>query len=167
MRFLLVFLAIVAAGVALLELDVVERGFVTPWTVANTKAAAFVCNVVGVETTVSRDTYLQTGTTTLEVQNACNGVHAVLIFVAAVLAFPGGGLAKLWGIVGGTVLMFGANLVRLVNLVVVARFAEGLLEFFHLFVWQTLIVVLAFALFAGWSRYFVPPPVRPAERPAR
>jgi hypothetical protein len=33
----------------------------------------------------------------------------------------------------------------------VARYEPDSLEFFHVFIWQTLIIVIAFMMFLGWS----------------
>ena len=49
--------------------------------------------------------------------------------------------------------VFGLNGIRLVNLILIARFYPEQLELFHLYIWQTLIIVIAFALFLFWSRF--------------
>jgi exosortase/archaeosortase family protein len=93
------------------------------------------------------------GPGSLEIVVGCNGVEALLILVSALLAFPAPWARRGIGVLAGTVAILGVNLVRLVNLVVVARFAPAWLDVFHVYVWQVLIVLVAVALFLVWGHY--------------
>ena len=50
--------------------------------------------------------------------------------------------------------LLGCNIIRLINLIVVAKYWPNRLELFHIYIWQTLIVLIAFALFIVWGTYF-------------
>jgi len=150
LRFVLVFAALMVAGNLALSLAVVERRLVAPWTRANAGVAAALATAIGIEA-VADGTRVTTGEARLDVLKGCNGVHALMILAGAVLAFPASWTARVAGVAGGTVAIFGFNLVRLVNLIAVARYRPAWLELFHVYVWQTLIVVIAFFLFVAWG----------------
>jgi hypothetical protein len=48
----------------------------------------------------------------------------------------------------------GVHVVRLVTLIVVARYAPARLEQFHIYIWQPLMALIAFALFFVWASCF-------------
>jgi len=150
LRFVLGFAVLMVAGNLALSLTAVDRGLVEPWTRANTATAAALSNAIGVEA-VAEGTRITTGAARLDVRKGCNGVHALMILLGAVLAFPASWTARALGVVGGSVAIFGFNLVRLVNLVAVAHHRPAWLELFHVYVWQTLIVLIAFFLFVAWG----------------
>jgi len=81
-------------------------------------------------------------------------VHALLILVATMLAFPAPWGRRLLGIAVGTLAVLGCNVVRLVTLIVVARYFPARLEQFHIYIWQPLIALIAFALFFVWATCF-------------
>ena len=53
----------------------------------------------------------------------------------------------------GAIAVFGLNIIRLVNLVLVAVRWPDWLDFFHIYVWQTLMVILAFGVFLLWGTW--------------
>lgn len=151
-RFLLLFVVNVIAGGFLLSLPWVQSGLVDPWTRLNASGTAAIARLVGIDAQ-AQATQVLYGPGSLEIVVGCNGVEALLILVAALLAFPAPWTLRVVGVAGGTVAILGVNLVRLVNLVVIARFAPSLLELFHVYIWQALIVIVAVALFLLWGNY--------------
>lgn len=158
-RFLLMFVVYLVAGVVLLDLEWVRHWLVDPWTRLNAAGAAALSNALGVVTTAA-GTQLFVGNASLNILDGCNGAQAVLIFLASVASFPATWTWRGFGLLAGTVLLFGANLLRLVNLVVVARYYPAQIEVFHVYVWQVLIVLIAFGLFLLWASRSAPPPAR-------
>ena len=149
-RFVLFFFIYLAVGSILIGLWPVKDYLVQPWTRVNVILSAALCQMIGIDV-VSAGTNLRVPGMTLNVLDGCNGVFALLIFASAVLAFPSKLSHRAIGVSLGAALLLGANLARLVNLVYVARYYPDSLEFFHVFIWQTLIIVIAFLLFLGWS----------------
>jgi exosortase H (IPTLxxWG-CTERM-specific) len=152
-RFVLLFLACLVAGIVLLDVSWVRTWLVEPWTRFNAAAAAACANAIGIDANVEGTT-IRFGATELQVVGGCNGVHAVLILLSSILAFPGSFTRKLAGIGAGTPIVLGCNILRLVSLIVVARHWPDALELFHIYIWQTLIVLIALALFLVWGTYF-------------
>jgi exosortase H (IPTLxxWG-CTERM-specific) len=137
----------------------VTRTLVVPWTTLNARWAAALANQF--ETGyVAQGESVQTGTARVSVELGCNGVDAFCLCASAILAFPAPWPRRFLGVGIALVGVFGMNLVRLVNLFMVARHFPEKLELFHVYIWQTLIGVLALGLFLLWGRYLAR---RPAE----
>ena len=157
------FVLYLVVGNLVLAVPWVDSGFVGPWTSFNATGAAALSRLIGIEAYAS-GTRISYELGSLNVLTGCNGVEALLILVAAFLAFPSPWTRRLLGVLAGTVAIFGANLIRLVNLVVVAKFFPAWLEIFHIYIWQTLIVMIAFALFLSWGMFFAR--VKPVTSPS-
>jgi len=151
-RFLLLFVVYVAAGGFVLSLPWVEQSLVAPWTRLNARGTAAIARVLGIDAEAhGADVFYGWGS--LRIVVGCNGVEALLILTSAVLAFPAPWRQRALGVTAGTVAILGVNLVRLVNLVVVAKVAPTWLPVFHVYVWQVLIVLVAVSLFLTWGTY--------------
>jgi exosortase H (IPTLxxWG-CTERM-specific) len=104
---------------------------------------------------VADGTRLRSAAFAVDVKNGCNGVEAMLILVAAILAYPAGWRARLAGVAAGTVAIQGANLVRVVSLFWLGAHHREVFDLFHTAVWQTALILLAVGLFVLWSRRIV------------
>ncbi len=136
----------------------INRGLVEPWTVLNARWAAAIANRI--ETGyVAEGQSVQAGAARLSVELGCNGIDAFTLCAAAILAFPAPWTRRLLGVGIALVGVFGLNLVPLSNLFLIARHFPEKLELFHVYIWQTLIGILALGLFLLWGRYL-------ARRPA-
>lgn len=82
---------------------------------------------------------------------ACTSLPATVLFVSAVAAFPAAAIWKLGGIFAGVLILYAVNIVRLVVLFFVKAHHPELYERVHLAVWQSVLVILAVALFLGWA----------------
>lgn len=91
----------------------------------------------------------------------CDGIEAVIILLAAVLAFPAPWKHKLAGILIGFVAIQALNLVRIISLFYMGQWSQVAFDWFHLYLWQALIVLDALAVWLIWLRY-LPKPVRQA-----
>lgn len=88
----------------------------------------------------------------VSIESGCNGIEAILILIAAMLAFPGPWLAKIAGVLLGSALIQALNLVRIISLFYLAQWDEQLFEWFHLYLWPTLIILDALLVFFIWTR---------------
>ncbi len=95
----------------------------------------------------------------------CDGIEAVIILVSAVLAFPSPWKHKLVGILIGFVAIQALNLVRIISLFYMGQWSQTWFDWFHLYLWQALIVLDALAVWLIWLRY-LPRPTRVAPPPA-
>ena len=82
------------------------------------------------------------GHTALVVEE-CTGLYEVLIYGAAVLAFPAGWRQRLLGLALGIPLIYAFNVLRIATLLAAGRYNPAALDFLHLYLWQaTLILVI-------------------------
>ena len=149
----MLFLVYLAAGNVLFFVPAVKAGAIDPWTRINAAMSAAIASAFGVESHAA-GTEVTSGQATLDVKQGCNGVHALLVLVSSILAFPASWGRRVVGVAAGTVALLGINLLRVVNLIVVARYFPDKLELFHIAIWQTLIVLVALMLFLAWGMLF-------------
>ncbi len=154
-RFIVVFLLLLAIFEFALLIDVVDRDVVIPFTSSIAIVSGAIIRIIHpglhvIGTTISAPCFA------VDIRNGCNGVEATLFVVAAVLAFPASLPKKLIGVVIGTALIQLANLVRVVTLFLIGCHRRAWFEAFHLAVWQTAIFALAVGFFIVWSRQSVP-----------
>jgi exosortase H (IPTLxxWG-CTERM-specific) len=151
-RFVLLLGLYLLIGNFALAVPLVDHGLIEPWTKANTAAAGGLAGLIGMEPEVN-GTILTSSDAVLNVKKGCNGVEAVIILAAAVLAFPASWARRVPGLLGGAIVIFGFNLVRVVNLLWVAVHFPARLELFHIFIWQTLMVLISFGVFLLWGTF--------------
>ena len=87
----------------------------------------------------------------LEIVPECIAITPTMVFASAVIAFPATMSDKLKGLVIGTVLLYGINLVRVVTLFYIGVYAPTHLEFAHLVVWQAAIMLAAIGIWIHWA----------------
>lgn len=152
-KFLLTFIALVIALFAAELTAPVQRYFVLPWTEMLTKAAAFLLQSVDA-TVISQGKVLATtkGTFAVSVEAGCNGIEALIILVAALLAFPAPWRHKVIGIVLGAVAVQALNLVRVISLFYVGQWSIAVFHWMHLYAWQALIMLDVLLVWILWIR---------------
>lgn len=74
----------------------------------------------------------------------------MLIFTAAVLAFPATWRKKLIGIFLGCPLIYLFNVLRIAVLVIVGRHWSSAFEFMHLYFWQATMIVMITSVWLLW-----------------
>ena len=97
----------------------------------------------------------------VSIERGCNGIEAVIILAAAILAFPAPWKHKLAGFAAGFVAIQSLNLVRIISLFYLGQWSMVWFEWFHLYLWQALIILDALVVWLLWLRWL--PPVAPPE----
>jgi exosortase/archaeosortase family protein len=82
----------------------------------------------------------------------CTGVALLALLIAFVFAFPASARARMVGIAFCAVVLFVANMVRLVSCAYVMRYRPEWFTLTHEYAWQIGLVGLTFALIAAWAR---------------
>lgn len=91
----------------------------------------------------------------IAIERGCNGVEAVIVLVAAMLAYPATWREKLIGMGLGFVAVQALNLVRIVSLFYLGNWNRDWFDWFHLYVWQALIIsdaLVTFLIWLAWIR---------------
>ena len=80
----------------------------------------------------------------------CTGIYEVLIYSAAVLAFPTTISKRLIGLAMGLPLLYLFNVVRIAVLIVVGRFAPDYFDLMHLYFWQATLILMITSVWLFW-----------------
>jgi exosortase H (IPTLxxWG-CTERM-specific) len=167
LRFILLFLLYLAILFALELLRPVDAHVILPFTAAIAKISV---GLVGLfdSHAVAFGKVLQSTSNgfAISIERGCNGVEAVIILVAAMLAFPAPWKHRLIGIGLGFLAIQALNLVRIISLFYLGQWNHVWFDWFHLYVWQALIVLDALIAFLIWLRYLPRPASPPATAPA-
>ena len=156
-RFVVLFLVLVAVMFTVLALRPVNDAVVVPFTAGVARLSGAVLGLLGEDITVA-GCDLRSPRFAVTVYNGCNGVITSLIFVSAVLAFPASLRSKATGIVVGLVAIQVINLVRILALFYTGVFLPELFDEAHVVIWQSLVILAGVVLWVVWARW--------ASRPA-
>ncbi|HEY6985985.1 MAG TPA: exosortase H [Rhodanobacteraceae bacterium] len=154
LRFITLFLIYLAVLFALELLQPVDRYVILPFTAAIAKISV---GIVGLfdSHAIAYGKILQSTSNNfaISIERGCNGVEAVIILVSAMLAFPAPWKHRLIGIGLGFLAIQALNLVRIISLFYLGQWNRMWFDWFHLYLWQALIVLDALIAFLVWLRY--------------
>ncbi len=88
----------------------------------------------------------------VRIEAGCNGVEAMIILIAAILAFPASWKHKAIGLVLGFAAIQFLNLVRIISLFYIGQWNHAVFEWSHLYLWQALILLDALIFWLVWVR---------------
>ena len=153
-RFVLIFLVCIAVLFPLELLKPVDDYVIVPFTSLLADLCVWLIHLfdksVVVEGKIVRS--VSTGFA-VSIERGCNGVEAVLILVSAILAFPAPWKNKLAGIALGFLAIQLLNLVRIISLFYLGQWNQVWFDWFHLYLWQALIILDALGVWLVWLRY--------------
>ena len=85
----------------------------------------------------------------------CTGVYEMLIFAAAVLAFPTTVWKKVVGLVMGIPLLYVFNVARILFLILVGAHWHDAFEFMHIYFWQATLILMITSVWLLWIFWVV------------
>ncbi len=88
----------------------------------------------------------------VRIERGCNGVEAVIILFAAIFSFPAPFKNKIIGFVIGFFAIQILNLVRIISLFYLGQWNQVAFLWFHLYLWQALIILDALVVWLIWLR---------------
>jgi exosortase/archaeosortase family protein len=121
---------------------------------ANARISNWILQGLHQNTSVTGDT-IQSKTFSFVIKRGCDATEPVWLLAAAVVSFPAPWRRKLPGIVAGTLLLLGINLVRVIGLFFVGRDHPGLYDVLHLTVFPAVFIILAMIIWVGWVEWAV------------
>ena len=80
----------------------------------------------------------------------CTGVYEIMIFAAAVLAFPTEWLKKWVGLGLGIPILYSFNVIRIAVLMLVGKYAPEYFDFMHLYFWQATLILMITSVWLLW-----------------
>ena len=161
--FLVLFLVLLGGSFALLSVNWVNDRVIEPFTAGIARASGVGLNLLGQQVTL-RGTEIHGPRFAVNIRNGCNGVEAMLIFVAAVLAFPSSWRSRLVGLVLGIAAIQVVNLVRVIALYLTGVYFPKLFDASHTVVWQSIVILFGVLLWILWANRWAAPtaPTPPA-----
>lgn len=154
LRFSTLFLTIII-GLFLLEIyEPVRQAVILPFTGMIASVSSWLIQLFDQDVIANGDVIrdLVSGYA-IQIAPGCNGVEAMIILLAAIVAFPSPLLYKFKGLFWGFLAIQSLNLVRIISLFYLLQWDQNWFEFFHLYLWQALIILDALVVWLIWLRY--------------
>jgi exosortase H (IPTLxxWG-CTERM-specific) len=153
--FLVKFFAILLAAYLLIAWNPVNDNVIVPFTKGVAVASGALLHAMGQPVDVS-GTVIRSARFGVNINNGCNGVEAMLILLASIVAFPASLKARAIGLALGAVVVQLLNAIRIVTLYLLGAYQPRLFDMFHTAVWQIVVILAAIAFFLAWSARVAP-----------
>jgi exosortase H (IPTLxxWG-CTERM-specific) len=161
LTFLILFIVLLGGGFTLISLNWVNDHVIEPFTAGIARASGAALNLLGQQVTMT-GTVIRGPRFAVNIRNGCNGVEAMLIFLAAVLAFPASWKSRLAGLALGILAIQVINLIRVVALFLTGVYFPKIFDSSHTVIWQTIVILFGVLLWIFWANRFAAP-AAPAE----
>jgi len=157
LRFSILFVVLILGLFTLEVLKPVQDNVILPFTAIIAKVSVFLIELFddGVMSRGKQIWDVASGFG-ISIEPGCNGVEALIILFAAIFAFPAPLKHKLIGFVIGFCAIQGLNLVRIISLFYMGQWNMVWFEWFHLYLWQALIILDALVVWLIWLRMLPP-----------
>jgi len=86
----------------------------------------------------------------MEVVGECTGLYEMLIFLAAMIAYPANYKKKLIGAFLGIPLLYVINIIRMIFIGVVGNWSPKTFDFMHLYFWQVGMILIIVSVWVLW-----------------
>lgn len=171
-RFALLFITILAVLFWLNVLGPVQEGVILPFTSGLAWVCTSLIHMVDADVIATGKTISSRVTGwAVSIEPGCNGVEAVIILASAIFAFPAPWKHRFIGFGLGFLAIQGLNVVRIISLFYIGLWERNAcvpgtvcethwFEWFHLYLWQALIILDALVVWLVWLRYLPREPVR-------
>jgi len=161
LTFLVLFVVLLAAGFTLISVNWVNDNIVEPFTAGIARVSGGVLGLLG-QNVKMEGTVIRSPRFAVNIRNGCNGIEAMLIFLAAVLAFPASWQSRLAGLALGILAIQVVNLVRVVALFLTGVYFPRIFDTSHTVIWQTIVILFGVLLWIYWANRFAAPRPKPA-----
>ena len=156
-QFLVLFVVLLGGGFALIAWQPINDGVIVPFTAAIARVSASVLDLLGQEIRID-GTRVYGQNFAVDIENGCNGIEALIIFLSATLSFPSPWKARLKGLAIGVIGIQIVNLIRVVALFLTGVYFPSFFDSSHTVVWQTVVILFAVLLWIFWAQKFAVPP---------
>jgi exosortase H (IPTLxxWG-CTERM-specific) len=154
LRFPILFVVLLLALFALEMTVPVQAHFVRPWTDGVAALSGMLASSMDSGVMTSGPVIMDRATGFgVRVEAGCNGVEAMIVLAAGMLAFSAPWRLRLAGLLAGTVAVQALNLVRVVSLFYLGQWSFAVFEFAHLYLWQALIMLDVLIVWLLWLRW--------------
>ncbi|MCC6506426.1 MAG: exosortase H [Aquimonas sp.] len=160
LRFFVLFMGLLVAMFSFRITEFAHEYFTLPFTSALAAVSTTLITLFDKDVLATGDV-IQSLSSGFAVQIApgCDGIEAVIILIAALGAFPAPWRLKFYGAVIGFFAIQALNVVRIISLFYLGQWDRVWFDWFHLNLWQALIIMDALGVWLIWLRY-LPKPAR-------
>ena len=151
-KFSLSFAGTLLLGAAVLSSDVVRGSFVLPHLSGIASLCGTLLRVLGFPVAVNANVILS-DRLNLEVVEGCDAIYPALLLTAAIVALPIRFLRKIPGILGGSLLLYAVNIIRVLSMYLVGVYFPSMFTAIHLYAWQGLFILLTLGGYLIWARH--------------
>ncbi len=106
----------------------------------------YLIELLGIAVT-AKGAFLHLGSAIMEVKFGCNGLEAILLLLAAILAYPASLKAKLFGVILGSTFLQFFNIIRIAILAWVLEYHPSIFPIMHEYITQSIMIAIAFVIF--------------------
>jgi archaeosortase B (VPXXXP-CTERM-specific) len=96
------------------------------------------------------DSFISARSISIEIIEECTGLYEIVIFIAAVLAYPATRREKASGLIGGIIILYALNIIRMALLVIVGNARPDWFNFFHIYFWQVTMILMITSVWLLW-----------------
>jgi len=153
--FLVKFFAVLVAAYLLIAWSPVNDDVIVPFTEAIARSSGALLSLIGQDVNVN-GTMIRGERFAVNINNGCNGVEAMLILLASIVAFPATMRARAIGLILGAIAVQILNAIRIITLYLLGAYQPRLFDLFHTAVWQIVIILAAIGFFLAWSARVAP-----------
>lgn len=153
--FLVKFFAILIAAYLLVAWNPVNDNVIVPFTAGIASVSGAALHAIGQPVTTT-GTLVTSSRFAVNINNGCNGVEAMLILLASIVAFPAPLKSRAAGLALGALVIQLLNLFRIMTLYLLGAYQPRLFDIAHTAVWQVVIIAAAILFFLHWSSKVAP-----------
>lgn len=153
--FLVKFFAVLIGAYLLVAWNPVNDRAIVPLTAGIAKVSGSLLQMMGEDVRVA-GTMITGQRFGVNINNGCNGVEAMLILLASIVAFPASMKARVVGLALGAIVVQILNFIRIITLYLLGAYQPRLFDLFHTAVWQIVIILAAIGFFLVWSARVAP-----------
>jgi exosortase H (IPTLxxWG-CTERM-specific) len=153
--FLVKFFAVLIAAYLLIAWNPVNDRVIVPFTAGIANVSGGMLKMMGEDVRVAGTT-IASSRFGVNINNGCNGVEAMLILLASIVAFPASMKARAAGLFLGALVVQLLNFIRIITLYLLGAYHPRLFDLFHTAVWQIVIILAAIGFFLVWSARVAP-----------
>jgi len=148
--FILKFIAVVVLLYLAIAWNWSNDHVIVPYTAFLARTVGHLLNLTGQALTV-QGTVVASSRFGMDVRNGCNGVEAMALLIAAIVAFPASIRDRMQGLGVGMVFVQVVNIIRLCTLYFLGAYYRSVFDLFHTAVWQSVIILITVVFFLVWS----------------
>ncbi|MBI1805521.1 MAG: exosortase H [Ignavibacteria bacterium] len=150
LQFIVIFTLALGGFSFILERDSVQQSFVSPHLAHVASLCGKVLNLAGTSCDANGPLISSTRFS-VQIVKGCESLYPTAMLWAAMIAYPSSWRWKLMGIVGGAIILFILNVVRVISMFYIGIFFPSLFDMVHIYAWQALFILLTLGIWLLWA----------------